>query len=85
MNASLLRRPEPLPTRACCRFCKAALRVAMVDPGMSPIANDCRKAKQPDRMTPFHPLRAPVCEQCLITPAPTRAPPAVARPSETTT
>ena len=51
---------------ASCKFCGAGLRFAMADLGMSPIANDYRKPDQLYKMEPFYPLRALVCESCLL-------------------
>ena len=49
-----------------CRFCGTDLTRTFVDLGVSPIANDYLSADALDRMEPFYPLHARVCEQCLL-------------------
>jgi len=49
-----------------CKFCATPLRHVMADLGASPIANAYRKADELNRMEPFYPLRALVCDQCLL-------------------
>ncbi|MDO9119194.1 MAG: class I SAM-dependent methyltransferase [Nitrospira sp.] len=49
-----------------CRFCGTALQHIFVDLGMSPMANSYLKPHQLNRMEPFYPLRAFVCEQCFL-------------------
>jgi SAM-dependent methyltransferase len=49
-----------------CRFCGAPLQHVCADLGMSPIANAFLAADQLDRMEPFYPLRALVCDQCWL-------------------
>lgn len=49
-----------------CRFCEAPLRHTFADLGMSPLANAYLRPDQLDRMEPFYPLRAWVCERCLL-------------------
>jgi len=49
-----------------CRFCGTALQHVFVDLGMSPMANSYLKPHQLNRMEPFYPLRAFVCEQCFL-------------------
>jgi SAM-dependent methyltransferase len=49
-----------------CRFCKAALRVIFVDLGMSPLANRFLFEGELQKMEPFYPLRAYVCESCFL-------------------
>ncbi|GMV01616.1 MAG: methyltransferase [Burkholderiales bacterium] len=49
-----------------CRFCNTGLQHVFVDLGMSPMANAYRSASEQDRMEPFYPLRAWVCDQCLL-------------------
>ncbi len=49
-----------------CRFCGTLLQHVFLDLGMSPMANSYLKAHQLNQMEPFYPLRAFVCEQCLL-------------------
>lgn len=49
-----------------CRFCGTTLQHVFVDLGMSPMANSYLKPHQLNRMEPFYPLRAFVCEQCFL-------------------
>ncbi len=49
-----------------CRFCGTALKHTFVDLGCSPIANEFIKLEALSQMEPFYPLRAYVCEQCLL-------------------
>jgi SAM-dependent methyltransferase len=49
-----------------CRFCSAPLDVVFADLGMSPIANAYLPAGRDNEMEPFYPLRALVCERCLL-------------------
>jgi hypothetical protein len=49
-----------------CRFCTTPLRHTFADLGMSPLANAYLRPEQLDQMEPFYPLRAWVCEQCLL-------------------
>ena len=49
-----------------CRFCGATLSHVCADLGVAPIANDLVTEAQLDRMEPFYPLRALVCEQCFL-------------------
>jgi SAM-dependent methyltransferase len=49
-----------------CRFCEAPLRHTFADLGMSPLANAYLRPDQLERMEPFYPLRAWVCERCLL-------------------
>ena len=49
-----------------CRFCGASLRHVFADLGMSPLANSYLRPDQADRMEPFYPLRAFVCEDCFL-------------------
>ena len=49
-----------------CIFCRAPLRYTFVDLGMSPL---CESYLSPDglnRMEPFYPLHAYVCERCML-------------------
>lgn len=49
-----------------CRFCSAPLRRTFADLGISPIANAFVRVDQLNKMEPFYPLHAFVCEQCLL-------------------
>ncbi|MBD8498422.1 class I SAM-dependent methyltransferase [Paenibacillus arenosi] len=49
-----------------CRLCKAALTHTFLDLGVSPLANSFLTADQRDRMEPFYPLHAYVCDACLL-------------------
>ena len=53
-------------TNAACRFCHAPLRQTFADLGMSPLSNAYLSPEQANRMEPFYPLHAYVCEQCLL-------------------
>src|SRR5581483_7271927 len=50
----------------CCRFCNTPLVRTFADLGISPIANAFIRFDQLNRMEPFYPLRAYVCEACLL-------------------
>ena len=49
-----------------CRFCAAPLSDVFADLGMSPLANSFLSPEQGNGMEPFYPLRALVCDQCLL-------------------
>ena len=49
-----------------CRFCGAGLERVVVDLGMSPLANSYVSPDRLGAMEPFYPLRALVCESCLL-------------------
>jgi C-methyltransferase C-terminal domain/Putative zinc binding domain/Methyltransferase domain len=49
-----------------CRFCSAPLNAVFADLGMSPLANSYLTPEQANGMEPFYPLRALVCERCLL-------------------
>ena len=51
---------------ATCRFCAAPLDAVFADLGMSPLANSYLAPEQANRMEPFYPLRALVCERCFL-------------------
>jgi SAM-dependent methyltransferase len=63
---------EPLPTSVgressgSCRLCGASLNHTFVDLGMSPLCESFLAADQLDRMEPFYPLYALVCERCFL-------------------
>jgi hypothetical protein len=49
-----------------CRFCGAALRHTLVDLGMSPLCETYLTREQLNRMEPFYPLHAQVCDRCFL-------------------
>jgi SAM-dependent methyltransferase len=53
-------------TPAACRFCGAPLETVFADLGMSPLANSYLPPERANAMEPFFPLRALVCERCLL-------------------
>ncbi len=53
-------------TASACRFCGTALRRSFVDLGRSPLSNAFLTAHQLSEMEPHYPLRAYVCEKCLL-------------------
>jgi SAM-dependent methyltransferase len=53
-------------TRRQCRFCSAPLATSFADLGMSPVSNAFLKADELDRMEPFYPLHAFVCDGCFL-------------------
>ena len=53
-------------TTATCRFCGTPLETVFVDLGMSPLANSYVSPERANAMEPFYPLRALVCDSCLL-------------------
>jgi hypothetical protein len=53
-------------TSASCRFCGSPLDVVFADLGMSPLANSYVPPERANAMEPFYPLRALVCQECLL-------------------
>jgi SAM-dependent methyltransferase len=53
-----------------CRFCKAPVSRSFVDLGMQPLSNAYVDRVSADRMEPFYPLHAYVCEACLLVQVP---------------
>ncbi|HEX5707258.1 MAG TPA: class I SAM-dependent methyltransferase [Pyrinomonadaceae bacterium] len=49
-----------------CRFCGAELRHTFADLGVTPLSNSYLTEEQLDRMEPFYPLHARLCEKCLL-------------------
>ena len=49
-----------------CRFCAAPLRHTFVDLGSSPLCESFLTADELNRMEPFYPLHALVCERCFL-------------------
>jgi len=65
------KRPEQecIPNRiplSSCRFCGSILQHTFVDLGMSPLANGYLKPTQLNKVEPFYPLHAYVCERCFL-------------------
>lgn len=61
--------PRPIsssPQPGHCRFCGAPLRLSLVDLGMSPLCESYLRPEDLNRMEPFYPLHALVCEQCYL-------------------
>src|SRR5687768_14557551 len=54
------------PKAGDCRFCGTTLRHSMVDLGMSPLCESFLAPDQVNRMEPFYPLHAWVCERCFL-------------------
>jgi len=53
-------------TATCCRSCGHPLSHTFCDLGMSPLSNAFVRREQADRMEPFYPLHARVCERCWL-------------------
>ena len=53
-------------SQTACRFCAAPLEAVFADLGMSPLANSYLPPERANGMEPFYPLRALVCERCLL-------------------
>jgi 2-polyprenyl-3-methyl-5-hydroxy-6-metoxy-1,4-benzoquinol methylase len=51
---------------ASCRFCAAPLHTTFVDLGTSPLCESFLRAEDLNRMEPFYPLHAWVCDACLL-------------------
>ena len=49
-----------------CRFCSAQLVTTLVDLGMSPLCQTHIATDQLHEMEPFYPLRAYVCDRCML-------------------
>jgi 2-polyprenyl-3-methyl-5-hydroxy-6-metoxy-1,4-benzoquinol methylase len=49
-----------------CRFCGSLLSLSFADLGMSPLSNAYLKSMQLNKMEPFYPLHAWVCESCYL-------------------
>ena len=54
-----------------CRFCGEPFRHSFADLGMSPLSNAFLNHETLNQMEPFYPLRAFVCNQCLLVQLPT--------------
>ena len=53
-------------TECLCRFCRTPLSRTFADLGVSPVANAFLSLAQLNKMEPFYPLHAYVCEACLL-------------------
>jgi SAM-dependent methyltransferase len=53
-------------TECLCRYCRAPLSRTFADLGVSPVANAFLSQAQLNKMEPFYPLHAYVCEVCLL-------------------
>jgi SAM-dependent methyltransferase len=53
-------------TECLCRFCRTPLSRTFADLGVSPVANAFLSQAQLNKMEPFYPLRAYVCDACLL-------------------
>jgi len=53
-------------THRSCRFCHAPLSLSFCDLGMSPLSNAYVEISASQKMEPFYPLHAFVCEQCWL-------------------
>lgn len=49
-----------------CRFCGSPLSLSFADLGMSPLSNAYLKFEQLNKMEPFYPLHAWMCESCYL-------------------
>ena len=58
--------PKEPPAAGNCLFCGAQLRVTFVDLGMSPLCESYVSREHLDRMEPFYPLHAYICDKCLL-------------------
>jgi hypothetical protein len=56
----------PRATNPLCRLCGEPLRHTFVDLGMSPLCESFLDAAELNRMEPFYPLQARICERCLL-------------------
>jgi cyclopropane fatty-acyl-phospholipid synthase-like methyltransferase len=55
-----------LAPSSACRFCSAPLEEVVADLGVTPLANSYLAAEELYRMEPFYPLKAFVCDSCLL-------------------
>src|ERR1700734_1053080 len=53
-------------TACICRFCRTPLSRPFADLGVSPVANAFLSLGQLNKMEPFYPLHAYVCDTCLL-------------------
>lgn len=69
MHAMTEKRSIAVPGAAqygCCRLCGASLSKTFVNLGMSPLCESFLPASEIDKMEPYFPLHALVCEQCFL-------------------
>lgn len=66
MIVGSLARPSRAPAATPCLFCKAPVVASVVDLGKHPLCQSILTAEELDRMEPFYPLHAKVCEQCWL-------------------
>ena len=68
MAVAVLAHPQADATTrsARCRFCDATLTTTFVDLGMSPLCQTHIEPQQLNRMEPFYPLHAWVCDNCFL-------------------
>ena len=57
---------ERVAGHGACRICATPLRRTFADLGMSPLANAFVSPERAERMEPFYPLHAFVCEECRL-------------------
>ena len=57
---------RPNTVRHACRFCGAELSHVFLDLGMSPLCETYLTVDQIEMMEPFYPLKAYVCDKCLL-------------------
>jgi SAM-dependent methyltransferase len=55
-----------MPSLHCCRFCRAPLRTTFIDLGSSPLCQTHIAPNELNRMEPFYPLHAYVCDACFL-------------------
>ncbi len=53
-------------TASTCRFCATPLHHSVVDLGMSPLCQNHVKPENANKMEPFYPLHAYVCDNCYL-------------------
>ncbi len=58
--------PSAIGAMRSCRCCGAALQTTFADLGMTPMANSFVSPERAERMEPFYPLCAYVCEACHL-------------------
>ena len=49
-----------------CRFCNNELELSFVDLGMSPLSNSYIPPEKLQKMEPFYPLHAFLCDKCFL-------------------
>ena len=66
---------EPIPSGTTCRFCRAPLRLSVVDLGMSPPCESFLPASRIEAVEPFYPLHVRACTSCWLVQLPAFVPP----------